>query len=173
MPTHSSLALTHITDFLSFLSSSFPSNRWRVQKARSSAENVHGFRRENLSIEQEGLMRVDVYVYVCVCAHAAEIGRQAVKTTVWIVCAEMWHTVRAQTLFCYELELFLLYMWEDGSAASQEQGQQQSFVLLADNTAVLAHNIVERIWFLRVYMQTGSLLLQNLQCTEPSQSYLT
>lgn len=34
-------------------------------------------------------------------------------------------------------------MWEDGSTASQESGQQQPFVLLADNAAALAYNIAE------------------------------
>lgn len=37
-------------------------------------------------------------------------------------------------------------MWEDGSTVSQEPGQQQPFVLLADNTAALAYSGVNMIF---------------------------
>lgn len=82
-----------------------PSNRWLVQKARSSAVTVHSV--EKLSSEREGFM----CMCVCMCVHvrAAQIGRQAVLTRMWIVCAQRCDT-RWESYSTKQLELFLLYV---------------------------------------------------------------
>lgn len=90
---------------------------------------------------------------VCVCVRAAQIVRQAVLTGMWIVCAQRCDTqcesnsinnvllgTGTISALCGRTVALLL----------KSSGQQQRFVLLADNTAALAKGIVDWISFLWV-----------------------
>lgn len=144
--TSSSQLVTHIMDFLSFFliwdgSVPFPStDDWfkrpgAVQRLCMTSEE------ETLSLEP----------HCCECAHMCTCVRSTNRQTscadksVDCVCTEMWHTVRElQHKQCFVRNWnYFCSMWEDGSTAPQEPGQQQCFVLLADNTAALAYSVVE------------------------------
>ena len=143
----SSLPVTHFTDSPSFylysiFISCFPSNRWSVQKARSCAETVHGCRLKMLLHAQEHCVCVCVSACVCVCVCVCSTNRQTscANKNVDCVRTEMWHAAREEQrkqCFVWSWNYFCS-MWEDGSAASQQPGQQKAFVLLADKAAILA-----------------------------------
>lgn len=76
----------------------------------------------------------------CVCVCSPNRQTSCANKNADCVCTDMWHTVRELP---YKQCLvgswnYFCSTWEDGNTVSQEPGQQQPFVLLADNTAALA-----------------------------------
>lgn len=166
--TYSLLPVTHITDFLSCvrLFSSFSLQQMTGSKGQELCRDCAWLLKKR-SLQHESA--------VCVCVRATQMGRQAVLTRMWIVCAQRCDT-RCES---YSTNNVLLGTGTISALCGRTvalllKSQASSNLLFYWQTIQQHWHAVSEYHFYRYRdtMQIFSPLLPKLRCTEHCQSWM-